>query len=141
MFLFGCNVTNKTVSVKEIDLYEYKNMHFINVKLNGKMCRLLVDTGASKSLLDISKAKTYDFDILLFNKDKYIGLGGKRDIYIVYGYETEPFHVAFLGTDLSEVTEYFSENHMPIIGVLGVDFLENNQSRIDFKTNKIYFYQ
>ena len=28
-------------------------MHFINVTLNGEKTRLLIDTGASKSLLDI----------------------------------------------------------------------------------------
>lgn len=101
----------------------------------------MVDTGASKSLLDISKADVYEFSYTVFNKDKYVGLGRKTDIYIVYDYKVEPFHVSFLGTDLSEVTGYFTENDMPIVGVLGIDFLENNKSKIDFKSNKIYLNQ
>jgi len=139
--LISCNISTKTINVKEIDLYEYKNMHFVDVILNNKKCRLLLDTGASKSLLDIGKADYYEFSSLLINKDKYFGLGGKKDVFIIYDYHVKPFHVAFLGTDLSEVTEFFNDHNIPVAGVLGIDFLERNSSKIDFKLNKIYLNQ
>ena len=141
IFLLSCNISTNTININEIDLYEFQNLHFLDIYLNGKKCRLLVDTGASKSLLDISKAGIYEFSYLIINKDKYIGLGGKTDIYIVYDYNVKPFHISFLGTDLSEITGFFDENNMPIVGVLGIDFLENNKSKIDFKSNKIFLNQ
>ena len=138
VFFFSCNLSTDTIDIKEINLYEIQNMHFIDIYINGMKSRLLVDTGASNSLLDISKAERFGFSYLLIDKDKYVGLGGKTDVFIVYDYKIEPFYVSFLGTDLSEVTRYFTENDMSIIGILGIDFLENNKSKIDFEANKIY---
>lgn len=137
ILLFSCHST-KYINI--INLYEIKGLHFFDVKINGKKAKILVDTGASKSLLDINKAKEYNFECILVSKDKYFGLGGQGDLYIIYNYEVEPFHITFLGTDLSTVSGYF-DGKIPIVGILGMDFLEYYEAKIDIKKNKIYLNQ
>lgn len=109
------------------------------VTLNGKKTKLLLDTGASKSLLDISQAEEYGFNYAMFSKDQYIGIGGMTDIYVVYDYEIEERHISFLGADLEEIIYYFRENDINIVGLIGSDFFELYNARINFKTNRLYY--
>jgi len=126
--------------LQEIRLIEFNNMHFINVTLNGEKTRLLIDTGASKSLLDITQSKKYGFAYSKFTKKQYIGLGGITDVYTVYYIKLKdiPF-IAFLGGDLSEVREYFNKNEIYFVGILGADFLEHYRCKIDFEKNILYY--
>lgn len=140
--LCGCVPKQKnlvTYNYKEAyALFQYNNMLFIDVVLNGIPAKLLLDTGASKSLLDVSKSKKYKFNYILLVKEQYIGLGGLKDIYIVYDYNIDEFFTPFLGTDLSEITNYFSEKNIEIAGILGADFLDTHNVVIDFKKNLMY---
>ena len=54
VILIDCSSTKYYYNFNEINLIEYNNMHLINIVLNGKKAYLLIDTGSSKSLLDIS---------------------------------------------------------------------------------------
>ena len=136
--LSGCASTSQVSARKVINLYEKNGMHFVQVTVNGIKTKLLVDTGANKSLLDISQSETYGFNHMFFSKNNYIGLGGLVDIYIVYDYNVEEFFIPFLGSDLSDVQEYFIKDGIQIIGILGSDFLEQNKVSIDFEANKLY---
>ena len=135
-FLTSCTITRW--GTNEVLMVEHYDLHFVTIKVNGKIGNLLVDTGASKSLLDITKAEEYGFEYLLLAKSQYIGLGGKTDIYVIYNYEIEGPWVTFLGADLSGLQEYFTKDDIHIIGILGVDFLDNNNCTLDFTNNKIY---
>ena len=134
----SCASTNKTYSGTPIELLEKNGMHFVEVTINGIKTKLLVDTGASKSILDISQAKTYGFNYMFLNKNNYIGLGGLVDIYIVYDYKVEEFFIPFVGSDLSEIQEFFIKDNIHISGILGTDFLEQHKANIDFEANKLY---
>lgn len=134
----GCASTNPIHIGQVIELYEKNEMHFVDITLNGIKTKLLIDTGASKSLLDISQAETYGFEFIFLSKNQYVGLGGLQDIYTIYDYKVEEFYIAFLGADLSEVQTYFVKDGIHIVGVLGSDFLEKHKVSIDFSTNKLY---
>ena len=138
-FILGCVPTKPLYEGVVIDLRERKEMHFISVVLNGKRTLLLVDTGASKCLLDISQAKKFNFEYSLLSRNQYVGLGGLQDIYVVYNYELKDFYIPFLGADLSEVTRYFTRDTIHIVGILGSDFLERNNATLDFKRNKLFY--
>ena len=114
-------------------------MHFIKITLNNKKAYLLIDTGASKSLLDISQANDFNFNYYLIAKDRYIGIGGEQDIFAIYNYNINELFIPFLGTNLNDVNTYFKKDGIPIVGVLGADFMEKYKTKIDFDTNKIYF--
>jgi len=138
IFLSGC-ASVYYFGEQEIKMVERNDMHFVNITLNGKKTKLLVDTGASKSLLDISQAEDFDFSYLLLSKNQYIGIGGVQDIFVVYDYKVLETWITFLGADMSEVREYFRKDGIDIVGILGSDFLEDSRAKIDFKTNIIYY--
>ena len=78
LVLLGCTSTQNVISYdfKEVfSLYARNNMLFIDVTINGNTGRLLIDTGSSKSLMDINKAEEYGYEYLLLSTDQYIGLG------------------------------------------------------------------
>ena len=137
LFLFLTSCAAYHWGTDEVNLVEHYDLHFVNIKINGKPGKLLVDTGASKSLLDISKSEEYGFSYLLLG-EQYVGLGGVTDIYVIYDYRIEGPWVTFLGADLSHIQEYFTRDDIHIVGILGVDFLESNNCRIDFTKNKLY---
>ena len=122
-----------------MNLIEHNDMHFMCVTLNGKKTRLLIDTGASKSLLDISQAEKFGFNYAILSRNQYVGIGGAIDIYVVYDYKIQERHISFLGADLEEVTHYFRISDMDIVGIIGSDFLESYNTRIDFVNNKLYY--
>jgi hypothetical protein len=138
LFLFLTSCAAYNWGTNEVNLVEHYDLHFVNIKINGIPGKLLVDTGASKSLLDISKSEEYGFQYLLLAKSQYVGLGGETDIYVIYDYKIEGPWVTFLGADLADIQEYFSRDNINIVGILGVDFLETNNCRLDFTKNKLY---
>jgi len=139
LFIVGCVPTNSIYGEQTITLVEHNNMHFINITFNSKKAKLLVDTGASKSLIDITQAEEYDFSYALLSRKQYVGLGGLLDIYVVFDYKLAGPHVTFLGADLEEVRTYFIKDGTDIIGILGSDFLERNDATIDFKRNELKY--
>lgn len=141
LLILGCSSSQNIISYdfKEVfSLYAKNNMLFIDVTINGKPGRLLIDTGSSKSLMDINKAKEYGYEYLLLSEDQYIGLGGLQDIYVVFNCQIDEFFVTFLGTDLGEITGYFNKDGIDIVGILGSDFLDMHEILIDFKKNLMY---
>ena len=124
---------------QEVRLIEHFEMHFINVVINDQKVKLLIDTGATKSILDISQAEEMGFSYAMLSKDQYVGIGGVQDVYVVYDYKIDRVFVSFLGADLSEVRGHMEENGVTIGGILGSDFLERFNCRIDFKKNILYF--
>lgn len=138
-FLTSCSISSRvTHGVQELNLYEFKNMHFVSIVLNGKKGKLLIDTGASKSILDISKSEEYGFNYIPLSDQQYIGLGGLEDIYIPFDYKVGNFAIPFLGANLSGIQSFFNRDGIYIIGVLGADYLEKNKCIIDFKKNTLY---
>jgi len=135
IFLTSCAIYNW--GPQEVKMVEHYDLHFVKVKVNGKEGKLLVDTGASKSLLDITKAEEYGFSYILLG-EQYVGIGGVTDIYVIYDYKIEGPWVTFLGADLTHIQEYFTKDDIHIIGILGVDFLETNNCELDFTNNTLY---
>lgn len=122
-----------------VQMSQRNGMHFVQITLNGIKTNLLLDTGASKTILDVNKAEKFNFKCILLNENQYIGIGGKTDLYVVYNYKVDELFIPFLGTDLSEITEYFSDGDIEIVGILGSDFIERYKVIIDFHENIIYY--
>ncbi len=124
-----------------IEEIEKKNYHlFIQLKIGEKIARLLVDTGASKTVFDskcvlqfVKKKK------LQANKSKSVGLGTSEvETKIVkindlkFGtMKVKKMEVAVL--DLSHVNHSYTELKLPKIdGVLGSDFLMKYKAVINY---------
>jgi len=139
VFLTACLPTKSVFGEQEVRLIEHYDMHFVNVEINGHPTKLLIDTGASKSILDVSQADDFGFSYALFSTNQYVGIGGLQDIYVVYDYKIDGIFVSFLGADLSEVRGFFELTGISIVGILGSDFLEIHNCKIDFNKNILYY--
>ena len=139
-FLVGCASVEKVNETyyNKCELIKNNNMLFMLVKVNDKNCVLLIDSGSSRSLLDINKAKKYGFKYKK-SSNKYVGIGGKEDLYNIYNYKIDKFHIDFLAIDLSNISAHFSENDVDLVGVIGSDFLNQHECIIDFRTNILYY--
>lgn len=122
-----------------VQMSQYGDMHFVHVTMNDKPVLLLLDTGASKSILDISQSERYGFGYNLLSPDRYFGIGGATDMYAVYGYELNEMFIPFMGTDMSIVCQHFREQVINVVGIIGADFLERYKVIINFDDNTIHF--
>lgn len=132
--------TTKTIAgnktQKTIALIHHKYLYFIRVKLNNRNAVLLIDTGAAASLLDINQANDYKFKFHQ-TEHKFSGVGGISEGYRITNYKFDhdsiTLNVYPFGADLKQVNESFTENGMPIAGVIGSDFLKTHDAIIDYK--------
>jgi predicted aspartyl protease len=126
------------IDVREI---EKKNYHlFIDLKVGGKPCRLLLDTGASKTVLDAGQIlKFVKEDKIKLHESKSVGLGVSemetkvaklKDLKIGKA-EFKELEVAVL--DIAHVNETYRLIEIPEIdGVLGSDFLMKYDAVINY---------
>jgi hypothetical protein len=133
------SITDEKIQ-QTIALIHHGHLYFIRVKLNNKTANLLVDTGAAASLLDINQANEYDFNFHQ-TPHKFSGLGGISDGYRITNYkfdcDSTSLPVYPFGANLESVVESFNEKGMPIVGILGSDFLKNNDAIIDYKNKQL----
>ena len=131
------------LDIREI---EKKNYHvFVELRVNDIPCRLLLDTGASKTVFDAEK-------ILLFVEEKNIkiheslsiGLGTdqmetkvvKLKNVVLNKFHKHKMEVAVL--PLSHVNTSYQNMQIPEIdGVLGSDFLMKYKAIIDYKKHRL----
>lgn len=140
--MVSCVPTQKIIIIPdtytEYDLEKFNDLYLLPITLNGKKTKLLIDTGASKSLLDINKCNYFGFSYSVHSLTKYVGIGGQTDIYVVYNYNIDLFFESFLGADLIDISKYFKIDGNQIVGILGSDFFFRTGAIIDYTTNKLY---
>lgn len=129
---------------KEMDLIYSRNLFFVDLKVNNKNARFLVDTGASTSIIDINQAKKYGFTTKEKN-DKITGIGGSTIRYTIYNITTktkqdQSILIKFNGIDMKNLTTNMEKDGIYIVGVVGSDFLKNANAVIDYSDNRLYLY-
>jgi hypothetical protein len=97
----------------------------------------IIDSGSSKSLIDVSKAKEFGFNYIEFGDQKYAGIGGLSQIYMIYNYNIKEISTPLFGVKISQITSMFNTNGSEIVGILGADFLNNNEGVLNYKTNSL----
>jgi lipoate-protein ligase A len=123
---------SKNKAQKTIALIHHKYLYFIRVKLNNRNAMLLVDTGASASLLDINQANDYKFKYYL-REDKFSGVGGYRISNYKFHHDSISLKIYPFGADLKEINESFIASGIDVAGVIGSDFLTAHDAIIDYK--------
>jgi hypothetical protein len=124
-------------SQKQYDLLKIDNHMFLTLTLNGKPAMFIIDSGSSKSLLDVSKAKKFNFNFIEFGSEKYAGIGGLSQIYMVYDYKIDEISTSLLGVNIAKIGSLFNTNGSEIVGILGADFLSDNEVILNFKNNTL----
>ena len=118
---------------------------FVNITTNGKPVRMLLDTGASRTVFDVETLKNLHAGLELEeNEDKATGLGSDAvDNYIaildeigVGGLKVADYQVGLL--DLQHVNQSYGRIGMPpIAGVMGSDLLMFFKAVISYKDEKL----
>ena len=138
MFIKGYMRFTIPLQVKKLEPGNYHA--FINITVDNKPCRLLIDTGASKTVFDAEQILQF-VDEQEFKKHpaKSVGLGAKAmDTHVVVIRQLllgklakKKMEVAVL--DLYHVNQTYSALKLPKIhGVLGSDILHKYQAIIDY---------
>jgi predicted aspartyl protease len=126
------------IEIREI---ERKNYHlFVNLEVDGKECRLLIDTGASKTVFDSERVLNFTkADKIKLHEVKSVGLGvtdmetrvARLKNIKVGKLRIGKMEVAVL--PIGHVNVTYSQINLPEIdGVLGSDFLMKYKAVIDY---------
>ena len=115
----------------------------VNASINSSIVKLIVDTGASRSVID----KAFDSGIRVDGIEETSAIGFMSDRInvalslipelLIENLQFDEFPVAI--ADLSSLREvYLNITDLNIGGLLGSDFLVRNVSSINFSTKKIF---
>jgi hypothetical protein len=136
-----CNcvtIKNYYWQYSEYDLIRRNSLYFIQLTVNNKTALFLIDSGSSKSFLDITQYDKYEFMYIDKPIERYIGIGGFQNIYTVFGYEIKEMFVPMLGINLEELNPYFKSDNIKITGIIGSEYLLTRNAVIDYENNKLY---
>ena len=117
----------------------------VNIRVNGKPARVLIDTGASKTVFDKTRIKNFLNEEKLESHDKLsTGLGTstmKSHLLAVQKITLGKLEIKNYKTvviDLNHVnTAYGQMKQQPIDGVLGSDILKKHKAVIDYGSKKL----
>ncbi len=125
---------------------EGKGYHLlINVLINGKLANLLIDTGASKTVFDLTRIESY-LDNSDFTENEMLSAGlGTNTLSskstTINSFKIGDFEILnypCIIIDMNHVNEtYQSIGLKPFEGVLGSDILYKFKASIDFKTKTL----
>lgn len=111
-------------------------MPILDVNINGKDAKLLLDTGASISIIDSSAVSEYDFNIYDKTNLNVSGIGGTIKLYYTDNtYTMSGVHTLDIDFKASNLTEL--RRNLGVVGVLGSDYLKENKLIIDFTNNTL----
>lgn len=143
--LLGCtkevNVSNQFTYTHEFVERDY--LPIVQGTLNGKKAYFLLDTGASISVLDVTKETEYGFRLGDINDLTISGYGGVTDdvvkltsVDVMLG--SESMSQEFLGKDIGYlVIAIKNSTNLSIVGIIGNNNIAGNDLILDFETNFI----
>jgi hypothetical protein len=131
-----------TIPIEIIEIDKGNYHVFLNLQINKIICRLLLDTGASKTVMDTERVHSFleIKDSVQSHHTKSVGLGvSELETQIatlrrwkMNQFKLRKFEVAIL--PIAHVNEtYHTINLPPIDGVLGSDFLVKYNAIINYK--------
>lgn len=135
ILLMGCSKPDYTLNV--IPFKIVNNLPVITVEVNGKKAKFLLDTGSSRSLIDITVKDKYNFTANRNTGKSHEGIGNAEsqlsyvnNINTYYG--DSPMYINYRATNLKNLREI-----MGVIGIIGSDYFIYNELTIDFKNKQL----
>ena len=114
----------------------------VSIRVNGRPCVFLVDTGGGATLIDISKKDKFHLEPQAL-RDYAAGIGSSSPLVRtagVFGINgTEIRNDSLFLMDISYVNAEFRKNRSrQVDGVLGTDFLEKHHAIVDYSRSTLY---
>lgn len=125
----------------KIDLIDNTKVPIVEGFINGVRVYLVLDSGASMSVLDLSQAKALKF-FAFYTDQEAAGYGGRAKLQEVRGVraaiEDLPIYADFMTQDLSTVREIIQRNEgIYISGIIGSDVLKSIGATINYSNNTL----
>ena len=115
---------------------------FINIRINGKLTRALIDTGASETVLDIKSIKGEAE--LIKNQSKALGVNAseleifKIKINSLSLSKLKIENTNFTVMDLNNINaSYIEMGYKPFYAIIGGDILLRHKAIIDYNAKKL----
>jgi hypothetical protein len=122
----------KEVPPNSIPFSTSKGVPIIIVDINGKPARLLIDTGATTSVIDSSIVKEYGFRVGANLDIDFNGIGGRASMYYVdqaiTTFNGEPMYIRYRASNMRNI-----RNSLGIVGIIGTNYLEQNKMIINYE--------
>jgi len=127
----------------EVKIFKTRTGHITaTLKVNGRSCIFLIDTGAGATLIDRSKREKFGLEALS-SRDYAAGIGSVSPLvrtsatFQINGYDIEAEEIFLM--DISYINNEFRKNRArQVDGVLGTDFLDRYEALIDYAQCKLY---
>lgn len=140
--LISCENKNNEINEFKTSIFNTKNnIPVITVKLNNKKVNLIIDTGSELSIIDEKYyKKNNDFNVIDSTMININTLNGEQinKVYIINGIVNDSINIKLYTMDISNViNDMFIKQQIFIDGIIGVDFLYENNLIIDFKNKTL----
>lgn len=137
----------ETLKMEVLDFRERGVHYLVRAKINGKNARMLVDTGASSSVMDrnmTSKFKIQGTVPIHKELQKMVTAGDstpKLDIYKLKKLSLGAIvikNTPISAIDLSHIQAFYQQFSIPPIdGIIGMDIIKGYQAILDFKKDEM----
>ena len=138
LMVSSCTSSKLPLQHTSLQFQVWDNIIYLDVKVNGKKARFIVDTGAALSLIDINQSKRYGFKVFEGNHTNFIqGFASQSQLYNtssvrVQYQDLDLNRIKFWGFDLSHLNDFLQPRYIKILGVLGSDYLAREKAIIDY---------
>lgn len=140
---YGCTKIDRDFTDGKVEFETVEKIPVVKGTLNNKTVYYIIDSGASLSVLDETQSKTYGYGI--FDNPEYgngVGYGGVARFKEAVGVDAYiggiKINTVFRAQNLSLLVEAIQrQNGIKIVGIVGCDWLKDNEVIIDFKDNTL----
>ena len=139
----SCSSSKLPIQQTHLQFQVRGNIIYLDVEVNGKKARFIVDTGAALSLIDVNQSKQYGFKVFKLNHTNFIqGFGSKNQLlatsHIKVRYrDLDLKGLKFRGSDLSQLNDFLQPRNIKILGILGSDYLARVKAIIDYERRAV----
>jgi predicted aspartyl protease len=135
-----------TFTVHELEANSYHPL--VSGKINGMAVNLIIDTGASRTVIDTSVAENFKVDSSVEKEAFAAGINAQtlavnQVVIPKLKLDGSTFkNVTAFSTDLSPISNLYEQiSGIKIHGLIGCDFLVTHNARVDFLKRKIFWHK
>lgn len=129
---------DKVTQQIEIVFSMSSGLPLVEMELNGKKAKFLVDSGAMRSVLNISNAEAYGYKYIPVSGLNFTGAGGAEikgglisDAVVKINDKT--LQIRFRALDMDGLSK-----QLGVVGIIGSDYLDYADYVLDYKNDVIY---